>query len=170
MKKTKPTTEQATDLVITRTFDVPRELVWKAWTNPALFKLWWGPKGYHCPYCDIDLKEGGTYLNCMKSPEGQKYWSTGTYTEIKPLEKLVFTDSFADEKGNVVSPGYYNIREDFPIEMQLTMSLAGADGKTTMVLHHAGFPDEELKAQAREGWNQSFDKMAAKLKKRTQWS
>ena len=64
------------EIVITRIFDAPRELVWKAWTAPEHFKRWWGPKDYTCPFCQMDLRVGGKYLNCLRSPEGQDFWST----------------------------------------------------------------------------------------------
>ena len=87
------------ELVITRVLDAPREAVWKAWTDPTRFMLWWGPKGFISPACKIDLRVGGKYLACMRSPEGQDYWSTGVYREIVPRERIVCTDNFADERG-----------------------------------------------------------------------
>src|SRR5687768_9701738 len=105
------------EIVITRIFDAPRELVWKAWTEPEHFKRWWGPKEYTCPFCEMDLRVGGKYLNCMRSPEGQEYWSTGVYREIIPMERLVFTDCFADEHGNVVPAAKHGMSPDFPLEM-----------------------------------------------------
>src|SRR5512134_2988905 len=81
------------ELVITRVFDAPRELVWKAWSEPEHFKRWWGPKGFTCPVCQIDFRVGGKFLGCMRSPEGQDFWSTGVYKEIVPLERIVSTDS-----------------------------------------------------------------------------
>ena len=90
------------ELVITRVFDATREAVWKAWTDPTRFILWWGPKGFTTNACKIGLRVGGKYLDCMRSPEGQDYWGTGVYREIVPQERIVCTDSFADEKGDVV--------------------------------------------------------------------
>lgn len=60
-------------LVIMRSFDAPRELIWQAWTEPERCKLWWGPKGFTAPFCKIDLRVGGTCLNCMRSPERQDF-------------------------------------------------------------------------------------------------
>ena len=65
-------------LSITRIFDAPRELVWKAWTNPEMFRKWWGPKGFTCPVSRIDFRVGGKYLSCMRGPDGKDYWSTNT--------------------------------------------------------------------------------------------
>src|SRR5690606_1283147 len=67
---------------ITRVFDAPRELVWKAWTDPQHFMRWWGPREYTCPVCEMDFRIGGKYLYCMRSPEGNDYWGTGVFREI----------------------------------------------------------------------------------------
>jgi uncharacterized protein YndB with AHSA1/START domain len=151
------------DLVIERVFDAPLENVWKAWTDPEEFKKWWGPEHFTAPVAEIDLREGGAYLNCMRSPDGQDYWTTGTYREIVPMERLVYTDSFADENGNVVPGSHYGMGDDFPLEMTVTVTFEEQDGKTKMTLHHAGMPAGDMSDQAGAGWNQSFDKLAASL-------
>ena len=91
--KSKDTKNQE-ELFITRIFDALRERVWKAWTEPELMKRWWGPKGFTTPYCEIDLRVGGKFLYCMRSPEGKDYWNTGVCREIVRLERIVCTDSF----------------------------------------------------------------------------
>ena len=152
------------EIVITRVFDAPRELVWKAWTDPKHFKSWWGPKDYTCPFCEMDLRVGGRYLNCMRSPEGQEYWSTGIYREIIPMERIVFTDCFADEKGNVVPASHYGLSPDFPLEMLVTVTLENQDGKTKITLKHTGIPTGPDSEGAQQGWNESFEKLAESLK------
>jgi uncharacterized protein YndB with AHSA1/START domain len=117
------------ELVITRIFDAPRELVWKAWTDPEHVKRWWGPKDFTAPVCKIDLREGGKYLYCMRSPEGQNYWSTGVYREIVAPERIVYAHSFADEKGNVVPATHYSMSVDFPLETQVTVTFDLHEGK-----------------------------------------
>ncbi len=109
-------------LIITRTFDAPRDLVWKAWTDPEYYKKWWGPKYFTAPIGKLDLRVGGKYLSCMRGPDGRDYWSTGVYREIIPLEKLVMTDSFADEKGNVVPASHYGMAGEFPLELLVTLT------------------------------------------------
>jgi uncharacterized protein YndB with AHSA1/START domain len=108
-------------LVITRVFNAPRELVWKAWTDPELVKHWWGPRYFTAPVIKIDLRVGGRYLYDMRSPDGQDFWSTGTYSEIVPLERIVATDSFADEEGHIVPASHYGLSGDFPSQMLLTV-------------------------------------------------
>jgi uncharacterized protein YndB with AHSA1/START domain len=65
------------ELVLTRVLDAPRNLVWKAWTDPALMKKWWGPAEYNCPGAKIDLRIGGSYLLGMGGPDGKEHWVTG---------------------------------------------------------------------------------------------
>lgn len=154
---------QERELVITRIFNAPRELVWKAWTEPEHTKRWWGPKNFTAPVSEIDLRVGGRYLNCMRSPEGKDYWSTGVFREIVPFERLVYTDSFADEKGNVVSASHYGLGSDFPLELEVTVTFEEHDGKTKMTLRHSGIPAGETRDMTNAGWNESFDKLAASI-------
>ncbi len=154
------------ELVITRVFDAPRELVWKAWTEPEYFKRWWGPKGFTAPVCTIDLRVGGKYLACMRSSDGQDYWSTGVSKEIVPPERIVCTDSFADEDGHVVPATHYGMSPDFPLEMLVTLTFEEIQGKTRLTLKHGGMPFGEDRDNARSGWNESFDKLAEALSSR----
>lgn len=147
------------ELTITRTFDAPVELVWQWWTEPEFFKRWWGPRYFTTPYCIMDFRIGGKYLNCMRSPDGKDYWSTGVYKEIAPFERIVCTDSFADAQGNVVPATLYSMSPDFPLEMLVTVTFEDLNGKTKMTLTHNGLPEKEMK-DCSEGWNQSFDKLA----------
>ena len=162
---TKEGTQNA--LVIVRTFDAPRELLWRAWTEPAMAKRWWGPRNFTAPTVEIDFRVGGKYLNAMQSPDfnnGEPIWSTGVYKEIVPHERLVMTDSFADKKGNVVPGSHYGMG-DMPLEMTVTVTFEDVGGKTKMTLRHEGMPAGEHFSGANEGWNQSFDKLAEMLAK-----
>jgi uncharacterized protein YndB with AHSA1/START domain len=165
MAKNDAAGEQAKqEVFLTRVFDAPRELVWRAWTDPQHFKAWWGPKDYTCPFCEMDLRVGGKYLNCMRSPEGKEYWSTGVYREIVPMERLVFTDCFADENGNVVPATYYGMGADFPLEMLVIVTFEDQEGKTKMTLRHIDLPTGPDMEGAELGWSQSFEKLAESLR------
>ncbi len=155
------TNQNKDEVKIIRTFDAPRELVWKAWTEPETFKRWWGPEGFTAPAAKIDLRVGGKFHGSMKSPEGQEIWSTGTYREIKAPERLVMTDSFADEHGNVVPASHYGMGEGFPLEMLVTVTFEERDGKTRLILQHSGVSDlpDEHRSGMEQGWSQSFDKL-----------
>ncbi len=159
------------DLTITRVFDAPVEAVWKAWTDPEMFKKWWGPKDFTAKVAKMDFKVGGTYHVAMHGPAGSPFdkdmWSTGVYREIVPMEKIVVTDSFADEKGNVVPASYYGMPGTFPKEATVEISFEEQDGKTKMTLRYPSTEGIEGKMleDMTQGWNQSFDKLAESLKK-----
>jgi uncharacterized protein YndB with AHSA1/START domain len=161
-KNDSPAKSSERELVITRVFDAPRELVWKAWTDPEHLMRWWGPKYFTSPACKIDLRVGGKYLFCMRSPEGKDFWSTGVYREIVEPERIVWTDSFADEKGNPVPASYYGMPGDWPEEMLVTVTFEERQGKTKLTLRHAGHP-AEIGEMAEAGWNGSLDKLAETL-------
>lgn len=152
------------DLIIKRTFRAPRAEVWQAWTAPESLMRWWGPKGFTAPVCKVDLRVGGKYLSCMRSPEGQDFWSTGVYLEIVAPERLVCSDSFADENGNVVPATHYGMGADFPLELQITVTLEEDRGTTRTTLRHAGLPAGTEREMCEAGWNESFDKLAEYLR------
>lgn len=151
------------EIVITRLLDAPRELVWRTWTEPELVRQWWGPKNFTSPSCRIDLRVGGVYLFCMRSPDGRDYYSTGVYREIVKPERIICTDSFADEKGNVVPATYYGMSPAFPAEMLVTVSFEVQAGRTRLTLRHAGLPAGEMSDLTKAGWNESLDKFGNAL-------
>lgn len=148
------------NLTITRIFNAPRERVWQSWTDAEKYSCWCGPTDFTAPYTHIDLRVGGKYLICMRSPEGKDYWSTGFYTEISEPAHLSCTDSFADEHGNIVPAAYYGAGEDIPQEMQVDVTLEDLGGKTKLILKHCCFPDSEMRTMTATGWRQSLDKLA----------
>ena len=160
VSRNNPATERG--LVIERVFDAPRELVWKAWTDPERLKRWWGPKDFTAPVIKNDLRVGGRYLYCMRSPEGQEYWSTGVYREVVEFERIVASDSFADADGNVVPASHYGMSGDFPLEMLATVTFEDLGGKTKITINQVGMP-AGMQEMAGAGWNQSLDKLAAHL-------
>ena len=156
-------TRNEKELRIVRVFDAPRERVWKAWTDPEQVKSWWGPRSFTAPFAKIDLRVGGKYLYCMRSSDGKDYWSTGVFREIVPLQRIVATDSFADEKGNVVPATHYGMSPDLPLEFVITVTFEEYQGKTRLTLTHKGFPSGRDSEMASQGWNESFDKLAETL-------
>jgi uncharacterized protein YndB with AHSA1/START domain len=132
-------------------------------TVPEHLARWWGPKGYTTPACRTDLRVGGRFHLCMRSPEGQDMWITGTYREVAPPHRLVYTDSFADEQGNVISATHYGMPESIPLEMLVSMTFENEAGKTRMTLVHSGLPAGEMADGAVEGWNESLDRMVVVL-------
>ena len=155
------------ELTITRTFDAPREVVWKAWTDTDMFMQWWGPKDFTAPVSKIDLRVGGEYFSCMRAPDGQDFCSKGVYREIIEQKLLVMTDSFADKEGNKVSATHYGMSSSFPMEMQIMVKFEEEGDKTKFTLKHSdvkNLSETELNDMT-QGWNESLDKLAEYLAK-----
>jgi uncharacterized protein YndB with AHSA1/START domain len=146
------------EIVINRVFDLPINKVWRALTEPEQFKKWWGPEGFSCPSSKMEARVGGKYLNCMRGPDGKEYWSTGVVKEFIPEKKLVVTDSFSDEKGNIKSASEYGMPGDWPKELLITFQLQEDDGATKLKLEHEGIP-KEMREECIKGWNESLDKL-----------
>ena len=87
------------ELVITRVFDAPRELVFKVWTDPKHLAQWWGPRCFTNPVCEVDLRVGGAWRIIMRAPDGAEYPGGGIYREIVRNEKLVFTNAALNKDG-----------------------------------------------------------------------
>jgi len=147
----KPLAER--ELTITRVFDAPRALVFKAWTDATHLAQWWGPKGFTNPVCEIDARVGGALRIHMRAPDGSIYPMKGEIREILAPERLVFTNIAVDEAGNHI------------IEGLTTVTFAEAGGKTKMTLHTRGSAVAEKAVgylQGMEmGWTQSIDKLQA---------
>ncbi len=152
-----------TSFTITRDFAARCALVWEAWTRPDAFMQWWGPKDYTAPFCRIDLRVGGTYLNAMRGPRGTDVWTTGVYREIVEPERIVYTDSFADKHGHAVPATAYGMGADFPLVTLVTVTLEDTASGTRMTMTHAGIPEGRSADDAATGWAESFEKLATSL-------
>jgi uncharacterized protein YndB with AHSA1/START domain len=158
---TKSTGNEPERMVVTRVFDAPRELVWKAWTDPKYVMQWWGPKGFTVPYCEMDFRVGGKFRCCMRTPDGQEFWNAGEYHEIVLHEKIVSSMYFADAQGNKVEAEQYGIEHE-AIEDACDVTLFEDIGNGQTRLTFIGNePMESAKNSGQlEGWNQIFDKVA----------
>lgn len=141
------------ELVITRVFDAPRGLVFKAWAEPERLVRWWGPRGFTTTSCTVDVRLGGAWRICMRSSEGVDYWTQGVYREVVEPERLVFTYAWEDAEGK---PGR---------EMLVTVTFADHGGKTEMAFHQAIFESAEDRDGHEEGWSECFDLLAEYLAK-----
>ena len=158
----KNTLNEKERMVITRIFDAPRALVWKAWTDPQYVMQWWGPKGFTSPVCQMDFRVGGKYLICTRTPDGQDFWHGGEYHEIVPLEKIVSSMYFADSKGNKIEPAELGVEHeaiDGAYDVTIFQDLGNGQTKLT---HTGNEPMESAKESGQfEGWVETLDKIAA---------
>lgn len=162
------------NIVIERIFDAPRALVWKYWTEPELIQKWWGPESFTAPSIKVDLQVGGKYIFAMHGPEGSEWdkdmYSAGVYKEIVPQEKLVVTDYFSDEEGNMIQPENSGQDANFPEESVVTVRFEDTtDGKTKLsIIYPRPASEEQFEAMKKsgmiEGWNSSLNKLEASLK------
>jgi uncharacterized protein YndB with AHSA1/START domain len=154
-------TEGAQEIVITRALDAPRALVFAAFTEPERLAHWWGPHGFTTPVARIDPRPGGVFHACMRSPDGQDFWSRGVYREVVVPERIVCTDTFADADGNIVEPTHYGMSASWPREALITLTFEEHGGTTTLTLRHAvgGAADSEVD-MCRQGWSESLDRLA----------
>ena len=158
---TKSTVNEKERMVITRVFDAPRALVWKAWTDPKYVMQWWGPKGFTAPVCQIDFRVGGKFLCCMRTPDGQDFWNGGEYHEIVPHEKIVYSLYFANSKGNKVEPEQYGIEhEAIPDARDMVLFEDFGNGQTKLTLIGNETMEQAQTSGQVEGWNQILDKVA----------
>ena len=151
-------------MVIIRVFDAPRELVWKAWTDPKYVMQWWGPKGFTAPVCQMDFRVGGKSLFCMKTPDGQEGWNGIEYHEIVPYEKIVSSMYFADAEGNKIDleqPGIEHEAIEGAYDVTLFEDLGDGRTKLTQIGNE---PMQSARDSGQlEGWNEQLDKVAAVL-------
>jgi uncharacterized protein YndB with AHSA1/START domain len=164
------TATQSKDFVISRVFDAPRDPVWQCFTDAERMKQWWGPKGVKIVKSDMDLRPGGTYHYGMEMPDGKVMWGKFVYREITPPERIVFINSFSDEKGGVtrhpMSPGWpLQLLSVFTFEEQ-------PGGKTKFTIrwspHNATALEQQTfdagHASMTGGWSGTLDQFEAYLK------
>ena len=148
----------ARTLVVSRTFDAPRELVFRAYTEPEQLARWWGPEGWQTETRTLDLRPGGIWHYVMRGPDGAESWGRTTYREVTPPTRLVYSDAFTDAEGNAV--------EGLPV-MVITTEFAEHDGKTTVISSTQFASDEDMRKivemGAVEGITQTWERLAAYL-------
>jgi uncharacterized protein YndB with AHSA1/START domain len=150
-----PANSDNRELVLTRIFNAPREKVFRAWTEPDLFKQWFAPKPWTTPKAELDVRAGGANLVVMRSPEGNEMPCLGVYLEVVPNRKIVFTNAYTEAWQPSAHPF---------MTVVLTFEEAG-DGKTkyTARVLHWTVADREKHEQMgfHKGWGQCADQLAA---------
>ena len=142
-------------VAITRVFDAPRALVWRAWTDPAMMANWFGPRGLTSSVPERALRVGGALRIVMHGPDGNDYPMKGVFLEVAPPERLVYSNIALDKDGNHL------------LEGETTVTLSEQDGKTTLYLvsHMVGRVPiaPQMLAGMEAGWTQSIDKLGELL-------
>ena len=142
------------DLVLERVVDVPRELVWAAWTRPEHMVHWFAPKPWTTTHCEIDLRPGGIISFTMRSPEGKDFPNVGCILEVVPQERLVWTDALL--------PGYRPSEKPFfTAVIALEKQGSGTRYTATAIHRDATGRKQHEEMGFHEGWGQCFDQLVA---------
>jgi len=135
------------EFTLTRVFDAPRELVWRAWTEPEQLARWWGPKGLSTPLATIemDVRSGGVFrLTMVSDADGTKFPANMAFRDVVEFERLVF--GWGEQRG--LGSG------------EVTVTFTDLGGRTEVTTHFAGYATDALFAGARAGWGEQLDKLA----------
>ena len=154
--------------VVSRTFDAPRNLVWKAFTDQERMRHWWGPKGFTVVASKMDLRSGGIYHYGLKAPDGAAMWGKFAFREIAAPERMVFISSFSDEAGGTTRhPGH----QAWPLEMLSMFTFEEVGGKTKVTIRWSPHDPSDSERRTfdegydsmRMGWGGTFDQLEAYL-------
>jgi len=156
--------------IISRTYKAPRDLVWKAWTELDRLKQWFGPKGFTMPFAKMDIRPGGMMLYKLEAPDGSPMWGKFVYQEITPPDKLVWINSFSDEKGGTTR---HPMAPTWPAEMLTTVTLTEHQGQTTVTVRSEAYNASPAEQKTftdnhnsmKGGWTGTFEQLAAYLAK-----
>ncbi|HEX4264858.1 MAG TPA: SRPBCC domain-containing protein [Verrucomicrobiae bacterium] len=154
--------------IISRTFEAPRELVWKAWSERRRLMAWFAPQGFTMPAAKMDFRPGGSFHYCMESSDGHEMWGKFAYREIVAPEKIVLVSSFSDEDAGITR---HPMSATWPLEMLSTFTLAEENGCTTATVHWVPWNATEAECKTfdaahdgmKQGWTGTFDQLAAYL-------
>lgn len=164
MKQPEQTTAVAEPEVwITRVFDAPRELVFRAWTDPDQLVRWYAPQGCQIRFERIDVRPGGEFLSCILIPGGHECWCTGVYREIEKPERIVYTLAIADRHGNRLDAVQAGMDPEWPAETEVTVTFTEENGKTRLTLHQTVRESLARRTGAHPSWLQMLDRLATEL-------
>lgn len=153
--KTHVTLPSNEEILVKRTFDAPRDVVWQMWTKAEHLQHWWGPEGWTLPVCEMDFRPGGSWFYCMQEgTDGMRSCGKATYLEIEAPERIVYEDAFTDEEGNPLA--------DMPLA-HISIEFMEAGDKTT-VLNKVRYPtkaerDAVLEMGVEAGIDQTWNRL-----------
>ena len=160
-----PIATVAEDFVISREFDAPRELVWRAWTEPAHLARWWGPRIMATPVCEMEVRNGGAYRIVMRGPDGTDYPIRGVFVEVTPPARLVLTMDCTEHPAawhQMLKPDWQP--GENPAGVLLTTATFEEFGRKTVLTIQTRFDSPAIgaamgKMGMNEGWSQSLDRL-----------
>jgi len=139
------------EVTITRIYDAPKEMVFRAWTDAKQVAKWWGPEVFTNPVCEIDARPGGAILIHMQAPDGAIFIMTGMFKAVVEFDLITFSNQPQDAEGNALLEGFTSV----------TFEDEGGKTKLTVQSKMIGLVDfaPEMLAGMEMGWSQSLDKL-----------
>ncbi|MES2386446.1 MAG: SRPBCC domain-containing protein [Bacteroidota bacterium] len=167
---TESTASAKAEIELSRIFDAPVEQVWQLWVKPELVMRWWGPDRFTCPSAEMDFREGGSSVVCMRAPKefkgGGDTYSIWNYRQIKPYESIEFIQNLGTREGKVLNPVDLGMPSDFPANVLTQVFFKSLpDGKTEMTIKEFGFTKSGMYEFAVMGLDQCLNKMQVALGK-----
>ena len=152
------------EFIISRTYNVPVDVVYKAWTQADRLKHWFGPRGFSMTRGDMDFRPGGTFLYCLQAADGTKLWGKFVYRDIHPMEQLEFVTCFSDEAGGITR---HPMSSTWPLQMLAKVSFSSLGNQTTVTLRWQPIDPTEAEEQTfrgnyegmRQGWTGTLDQL-----------
>ena len=154
--------------LISRTFNAPRDLVWKAWTQRDHLMHWFGPKGFKMPAAKLDFRPGGSFHYNLRNADGFDLWGKFVYREIAPPERLVWVNCFSDPAGNITR---HPMSPNWPRELLTTVTFTEDAGRTTVTVRWEPINPTDAERQTfdtghgsmNQGWSGTFEQLATYL-------
>ena len=159
-----PASASEPHVLIERTFDAPRELVFRAWVERDRLVRWFAPHGCSLEVRAMDVREGGAFHFRIRDPRHGDCWTRGVFREVRPPERLAYTISFSDERGNFVEPSAAGRDADWPREALVTVTFASTgEGGTRVTLRQAVSEAAARRTGAYPSWLEMLDRLADEL-------
>lgn len=153
---------------ISRTFDAPRELVWRVYTEREHLARWFGPKGFSMTAAQLDFRPGGVFHYALRAPDGHEMWGKWTFLDIVAPERLVVIVAFSDAHGGITR---HPMNPDWPRQTRGTTTFSEHAGKTTVTVRWEAWESDATEQRVfdeshdsmRMGWGGTFEQLAAYL-------
>jgi uncharacterized protein YndB with AHSA1/START domain len=153
-------------MTITRTFNASIEKVWNAFSNGESIKRWWGPAGFTAPVANINFREGGVSLVCMRSPEGFEIFNTWTYQKITSMKSIEFIQHFTDKSGNKLKPSDIGMPPGIPDEVPHILTFRKVDNeKTELTITELNYTNAQIVEISKAGTSSMLKKFATEVER-----
>lgn len=146
--------QQGKPFVISREFNVKRDLMWQVWSEPGHFSRWFGPKGVTVNLAKMDLRAGGLTHYSMRLPDGKVLWGRAVYHEVTPPSRIVYINSFSDPEGGITP--HPLAKGCWPLQMLTDILFTEKDGRTTVTIHWLPYEAGDAEWQAFEDGRESM--------------